>query len=109
MFSLHIVVESDDQTIRPQVTQLDKDSAFLARHRTIWHLKAVERMERLTESDMAYSAPLTISHKDFLEVKEELLALINQIGKRVKVSQAEELVVLNIDWISLLHKPAKGD
>jgi sRNA-binding carbon storage regulator CsrA len=49
-------------------------------------------------SVIGFSAPLTISKKDFDIVREEILEFIQNLSKRVDQSDSEIVACLNIDW-----------
>lgn len=82
-------------------THIEKGSPFLLNHHTNWRVAAVDKAERLTEQEMMYTGNFSISKKDFLKIREELVSTIQRVIEVVKESPAEEMANLNIDlfWI----------
>ncbi len=62
----------------------------------------MERHGHLEHEELAFSAPLTISEKDATKFKNELVKLIEKLGKTVGDSKSEKLMCLNIDWVNIL-------
>lgn len=83
-------------------TFLGKDSIHIARHHTNWRLKAIEESNSVTDQDLMYTSPLTISRKDFEKVKSEMLELIKKVSSRVQETEPEIVVCWNMDWIEIL-------
>lgn len=82
-------------------TFVDSDSLFTQRHHTNWRLKSIQQCDSITPDELMYTNPVTLSKKDFLPIREELVEFIKSFGKRISESNCEELAVLNIDWIKL--------
>lgn len=82
-------------------THIPSSSPLVKHHHVNWRLKAIEEMDRLENDELAFTAPLTISKKDFNLVRSEILELIQSISKRVEASKSEEIACLNIDWFKL--------
>jgi hypothetical protein len=79
-------------------TFLDKSSPFLVKHHSNWRIKAIQRSEELTERELMFTVPLSVSKKDFALIREEIVKLISRIGGVVKESEAEELAVFQADF-----------
>lgn len=82
-------------------THLEAKSPLVALHHTNWRLKAIENYGPLSSEDLGFTAPLTISKKDFKKVKTYLLDVIKQTGEIVDKTNPEELACLNIDLFKL--------
>ena len=82
-------------------THLESNSPLITRHHTNWRLKAVENFEKMNNEELAFSAPLTISKKDFGKIKNDILEFIEKTSKTVASSQAEKLSCLNIDFFDV--------
>lgn len=94
-----LCIEQDGKiSVGPKSTHLDNKSPLVNSHRRNWHLKSMERMQGMHTEDLFYSAPMTLSEKDFEAIREELVAAISKVVKRVEKSDEEKLVCLNIDW-----------
>lgn len=84
-------------TIGTQYTHLGKDSPFLVRHHNNWRLKALQRADRLLDTELMYTAPFSISENDFKKLREQLVRGIEEFLKTVKESDGELVACLNID------------
>lgn len=84
--------------VGPQRTHLSKESPHIVKHHSNWRLKAIERAEYLTDEELMFTAPLTISKKDFIKFREQVVKLISSLSDTVKDSDAEQLAVFQVDW-----------
>ncbi|OQW48217.1 MAG: hypothetical protein A4S09_13995 [Proteobacteria bacterium SG_bin7] len=84
-----------------QKTHLEHDSPHLLRHHSNWRSRAIYYSESLLESEMMYTAPVSLSRKDFEILREEMAVFIKKFLERVHNSSAEEIACLNLDffWI----------
>jgi hypothetical protein len=81
-------------------THVPKESLWAERHHLNWRLKASEWLSReRSRADLVFTAPVSLSQKDLMEVKKTLLGAIEKISARVRDSKPETLAVLNIDWM----------
>ncbi len=80
-------------------THLDSSSPLVKAHHRNWRSKVLEMYYQMDESDLVFTAPLTISKKDFDMIREELLLMIGRITEVVDESKEEDFVVFNLDWI----------
>ena len=80
---------------------LEFGSAFLARHHANWRVKSLQRIDDLTAEEMMFTSPFSISKKDFLRIREEIMKLIKSTSDIIKDSPAEEIACMNFDlfWI----------
>lgn len=84
--------------IGPAITHLDANSPFISSHHRNWRLKSMEKHAKLGPTELSFSAPLTISKEDAMKVRILLLEFIEDLSERVKVSESEEIMNINIDW-----------
>ena len=61
-------------------------------------MAAVERYPRLTQDELAYSSPLSISAADAARVRELLVAAVAAANQIRDASPCEQLYCLNVDW-----------
>jgi uncharacterized protein (TIGR02147 family) len=87
--------------ITEMTTFIDKTSPIVGNHHRNWRLKAIQQFGADVENDLFYSSPVTISRIDQQKVKDEILNLIERFSKRVKESDSEELMCINIDWFKV--------
>ncbi len=82
-------------------TFLEHGSPHLLRHHTNWRMKALQKSELISESELMFTAPMSIAKADFGKLREELADFLKRMSGTIKDSPAEELACLNIDffWI----------
>ncbi len=80
-------------------THLSGDSPFIIKHHMNWRIKALQRHENIRREELAFTAPISLSKKDFLKIRENLLSSIKEVIEVAKESKAEEVAFLNIDWL----------
>lgn len=80
---------------------LDRNSPHLSKHHSNWRIKAIQKIETLSENEMLFTCPMSISKKDFELIREQLAMQLKKISKTIKDSPSEEVACLNIDlfWI----------
>ena len=88
-------------SLSTQTTHVDRKSLYVIRHHENWRFQAIKNMEFEKEENLFFTAPLTISKSDFEYFKNQVLNLIEDLSKKVKVSNSEELVCLNIDLFKI--------
>lgn len=82
-------------------THIDQYSPFTPAHHRNWRLKSMERHPTLRSNELAFSAPMTLSHEDLDIIRADLLNLIQGVAHRVKDSSSEVVACLNIDLITM--------
>lgn len=82
-------------------TYLDAGSPLAIRHHTNWREQAIRSYEHLREEDLAFTYPTVISEEDFLKIREQLVAFIEEFKKDTLPSPSDHLYCLNIDWLKL--------
>lgn len=82
-------------------THLEKTSPEVTYLHKNWRLRSIETAERLTAEEFMYSCNFTISKKDFLALREELVQVTKKFLRLVDQSHPEDLAQLNIDlfWL----------
>jgi len=82
-------------------THLPANSPFIVSHHKNWRIKSIEKHARLSDEELAFTAPFCASKEDFALIKEEILNLIARTSARVRESSSDELACLNIDLFFL--------
>jgi uncharacterized protein (TIGR02147 family) len=84
-----------------QSTHLEQGSPHLTRHHSHWRIRAIHQSEDLAEQELMYTAPVSLSYKDFESLREEMVVFIKKFLTRVHDSSAEEIACFNMDffWI----------
>ncbi|MBY0451754.1 MAG: DUF4423 domain-containing protein [Bdellovibrionaceae bacterium] len=90
--------ENDRYKIGTRQTHLAQGSPYLAKHYINWHLRAINKIENLSQGELMFSSPVSISKKDFDKVREQFVVQIKEFLVTVKDSPEEDLACLNIDW-----------
>jgi len=96
-----VVQNSGIFTMGTQHTHVEKGSPHLSRHHMNWRVQALERVENISEEELQFTSPISISRKDFERVREVLVKTINDSFTILKASPAEDVACINLDlfWI----------
>ena len=88
-------------TMGAQTMHLSKNSPHLLRFQTDWRMRALHQSEDLSDVELMFTAPVSLSKKDFEVLREEIVLFIKSFLKTVHNSPAEEVACLNLDffWI----------
>lgn len=84
-----------------QHIHLEYGSPYLGRHHANWRVKALEKSEKMTNEELMFTSPFSVSKKDFERIREELVKTIQTTSKIIKKSPEEDIACLNLDlfWI----------
>lgn len=97
------LVAQEGEKFRTSALQLrlGNQSHNIVKHHTNWRSQAIESLEREQETDLHYSAVVSLSATDVTRLKNQLLESIREAQKVVQASREEELIVFNVDLFSL--------
>ena len=96
-----LIIEGEELSIGNSRTHIGREHPLVSKHHTNWRLKSLEYTDKVKLTDLAFTAPLSISKKDFSKVKEELLTTIEKISDTVTDSDPDTIAFLNIDFIEV--------
>lgn len=96
-----IKIENNLYHMGPARTHVGKDSPFVVKHHTNWRIRAIERSQSLNDGELMFTGPMTISEKDFSQVREKMVNLIQQVSETVKNSPSEKLACFNLDFFEV--------
>jgi predicted transcriptional regulator len=82
-------------------THLESTSPWISRHHANWRIKAMEKHPSLSESELAYSSPMSLSAKDAKKIREVLMQTVKDVVKIRDPSPCEEAWCLNMDWFRI--------
>lgn len=82
------------------------DSMFLKRHRLNWRVAAIRALDDENSNHLHYSGVIGCSLKDAENIREILVAALQEIRKTVQNSQDETLLAYNLDLFGLLRSMA---
>jgi uncharacterized protein (TIGR02147 family) len=85
----------------PQSTHLEANSPLIARHHQNWRLKAIEHADKVTNEELLFTSPVSISKSSIPEVRKVLISAIEDCFKIIDPAPCEEMACLNIDWFKL--------
>ena len=77
---------------------IPNESALVVRHHSNWRLRGMHRMDHREETELFYTAPMSMSHQDFLRIRELLVEVVQKSLVICKDSPAENVYCLNIDF-----------
>jgi uncharacterized protein (TIGR02147 family) len=81
-----------------QHVHVPANSPFVIRHHTNWRLRAINSLENTTAEEINFTAPMSISRKDFPVIREKIVKLIQETVEVAKASEAQDLATLTIDF-----------
>lgn len=87
--------------VGPTLIHLESDSPQIARHHQNWRLQAFRKYETSQPGDAFYTAPVTLSKKDALIVRQKVLQFISETVEVIKDSPSEEIHCLCVDWFEI--------
>lgn len=82
-------------------THLESSSPWVRVHHINWRQKAIEKINIHSESQLHYTAPMTLSAKDALQIREMIVKFLESVDKVIDPSPSEELHCLNMDWFKI--------
>lgn len=85
-------------SINESHVHVPNESFFVTKHHMNWRMKAIQKMDTRTENELFFTSPMSIAKKDFTLIREKVTRMIKEIVDTAKVSEAEEVVCLNIDF-----------
>lgn len=80
---------------------LKGDSPFIVQHHHNWRLSAMNDIINPKKENLHFSSVYTLSEKDFVKIREQLLENIQQVWSIVQPSKEEKLCALNLDFFEL--------
>ena len=90
--------------IGTQYTHLGKGSPYLNRHHANWRIKALQKLDHVTDQELIYTAPFSVSEKDFAVIREQMVNVIQDFLKTVKASHGETVACFNLDLFKVINK-----
>jgi len=96
-----LVEDGNGFRLAPKRTHLGASSPLAPTHHRNWRVHAMNRYERMTPRDFAFTSPVTLSRADFFAIRELLVDTVTRVSSIVEPSDCESLALLNIDWLEL--------
>lgn len=82
-------------------THLEKTSPFLKQHHANWRIKSIQKKDYSEIEDLSFTAPLSLSKKDFDLIREEMVQLIRKVSDTVAETKPEEIYCFNLDFFRI--------
>lgn len=82
-------------------THIEKNSPHFIQHHNNWRIRSIQRLDLQNAEDLNFTAPLSLSKKDFDKIREEMMVLIQSVYKTVKDTDPENIYCINIDFFSI--------
>lgn len=82
-------------------THLEKTSPHLKQHHANWRIKSIQKMDRTSLEDLTFTAPLSLSNKDFDFLREEMVQLIKKVSETVKDTEPEDIFCFTLDFFRI--------
>jgi uncharacterized protein (TIGR02147 family) len=83
-----------------QRTVAEKGTPMYFKHSTNWRLQAIQKMELNRKSDLFITSPMSLSIEDQKIIHNQIIEFVKNFSERVKNSDSEETVCLNIDFFN---------
>lgn len=97
-----LIVEQNGKYIfGPTQVRLGNDSPNIIKHHANWRTRAIESLERETLNDLHYSGVYSVSKKDVIKIKDQLLEHIKACQQVLRASAEEELYCFGVDFFNL--------
>jgi uncharacterized protein (TIGR02147 family) len=84
--------------VGPASTHLESTSPWVRAHHTNWRQRAIHAQDGARAGNLHYTAPLTLSKRDAIVIREKLIQWIKEVNAIVDPSPSEALYCLNLDW-----------
>jgi uncharacterized protein (TIGR02147 family) len=95
-----LVIEKNGKlSLGTRRTYIAPDSMQVALHHLNWRAKSMGKIAGLSSTEMMFTAPLTISKKDFERIRNELKEKITDIFQSIETTNPEILSTLTIDFL----------
>ncbi len=98
----NIILKSEGKFIvGPQFIFLDANSIHISKHHSNWRIKALAQQGEITEDELCFTMPCSISKADFESIRKLIIDLIKKSRDIVNTSPEEEVAFMNIDWLKM--------
>lgn len=87
--------------VGPTRLHLPSDSPLISKHHVNWRLKAMNSLERESDTDLHYTSVVSLSQEDVLNIKTRLVKEIEAYNAIIKPSKEETMCCLALDFFSL--------
>lgn len=94
------LLEKNGDLLSPKskLTHIPATSPLVIKHHQNWRLRGFQKMDSFNSDDFYFTGPMSLSKELADEIRHELPAFIESIGKKLGPSKSETARCLNIDW-----------
>ena len=94
------LLEKNGEVVSPKskLTHVPATSPLVIKHHQNWRLRGFQKMDNFNNEDFYFTGPMSLSKELADEIRRELPAFIEGIGKKLGPSKSETARCLNIDW-----------
>lgn len=80
---------------------LEKSSPHLKQHHSNWRIKSIQKKDNSDELDLSFTAPLSLSNKDYEALRESLVKVIQTFSDTVSKTDPEDVFCFNLDFFKI--------
>jgi uncharacterized protein (TIGR02147 family) len=80
-----------------QNTHVPKESDYVYRHHANWRMKALSRLDEQKDSELSFTAPVSLDRATFESIRADILGLIEVALQKAHAAPAEELACITVD------------
>ena len=81
-----------------QSVHVARGSPHLHKHHSNWRIKAINASDTISAEELMYTAPISISKRDFEKVRRRLAEVIKEVTDTAIESKAEDLAYFGLDF-----------
>jgi uncharacterized protein (TIGR02147 family) len=97
--SANLILEEDGRyKMGAQSTHLENRSPHINKHHANWRVKGMNYADQLTEAELMFTSPVSLSVDDFGLLRERMVEFINEFLSTTRDSPAEEVACFNMDF-----------
>lgn len=93
-----VVAEGSKFKMGAQTTHLESRSPHINKHHANWRVKGMSYADQLSDGELMFTSPVSISAHDFDLLREKMVDFINEFLSTARESQAEEVACFNMDF-----------
>ena len=101
LIKVGLIIEEGELSMGNARTHIGREHPLVSKHHINWRLKSIEYSDKVKATDLSFTAPLSISRKNYSKVKEILLNSIEKVSDTVDESDPDTIAFLNIDFIEI--------
>ncbi len=98
------IKENGQFTMGPQRTHLEASSPYIKTRQISWRVKGFEKMDNNSSTNLFYTAPMSISQNQFLELRKRINILISELNQNVISEKPDKIACLNIDLFDIFDE-----